>query len=106
MSHTPGPWFVREVNDGIRPKVFVTREFGCEVPPKFYVAFLPEMDGGGSLADARLIAEAPAMLAALREALAPLESFDCEMENEEPMPIIVKIRSIIARIDTGRGDLK
>lgn len=70
MSHTEGPWFVREVNDGIQPKVFVTREFGCEVPPKFYIAFLPTMAGGDSLADARLIAEAPAMLAALKELLA------------------------------------
>jgi hypothetical protein len=54
---TPRPWVVRVVDDAVRPRVFITREFGVEVPPKFYVAFLPE-GPGSSESDARLIVAA------------------------------------------------
>mgnify|MGYP001609990913 CR=1 FL=1 len=36
MSHTPEPWRVRM--DTSAPNVFITREFGVDVPPAFYIA--------------------------------------------------------------------
>ena len=38
MSHTPEPWRVR--TDTSAPNVFITREFGVDVPPAFYIAFV------------------------------------------------------------------
>jgi hypothetical protein len=67
---TPGPWEVHAPLDGRKPGVFVARARGLGVPPKFYVAFLPEMDPCDALRDARLIAAArtavPALIAELR----------------------------------------
>ena len=64
---TEGPWETYIVEDGHRPRTFVAREGGVEVPPKWYVAYLPEMDPADSDADAAFIAHArqdiPALLA-------------------------------------------
>jgi len=63
-KHTPGPWKVYQPNDGVRPAVFVGRERGAPVPPKWFIAFLPEDLSGAQhrLADAHLIAATPELL--------------------------------------------
>jgi hypothetical protein len=54
---TPGKWILRIDRDGGDPKFFVTRKLGVDVPPKFYVAFLPNFnDEKQELADGEFIA--------------------------------------------------
>lgn len=57
--HTPGPWEVHE--DAIRPRHLITH------PDDQVIPFIGEQ--GRIRADARLIAAAPALLAALEDAL-------------------------------------
>lgn len=55
---TPGPWRMYNPQNGRRPAVFVGRAQGVEVPPKFYIAYLPDMTDGDALPDAIFIAAA------------------------------------------------
>lgn len=55
---TEGKWKAYAPGDGRATKWFVGREVGCGVPPKFYIAFLPDMEQGDSEADAAFIAAA------------------------------------------------
>ena len=78
---TPGPWRVHEPMDGHKPSVFVARDVGVHVPPKWYVAYLPDMAAGDSRPDAAFIAGArtdvPLLLEVVAAALeSPLQCDD------------------------------
>jgi hypothetical protein len=82
MTHTPGPWVARK--DGtVQPYPGTGSIAACSL----------RGDHQTMIANARLIAEAPAMLAALRDLLVALEARGaggCSMDNA---------RAIIARIE-------
>lgn len=90
-QHTPGPWRILKSNAGMhisgRDPGYIAKVFsGSEITCKF----IPEQD-----ANARLIAEAPAMLAALRwakDAMTPAN-------NSEEIEVCSEIDAILARIN-------
>lgn len=88
-KHTPGPWHV-----GMRPGPIVYGPEGEQIA-NMHVPMLPAEE---HRANARLIAEAPAMLDALR---AVLQVLNHGTENPH-WPHVDTIRAILARID-GEG---
>ena len=88
-THTPGPWRVGDAGNTI---------FGPPNgnPSPQTIAHLSVIDHA---ANARLIAAAPEMLEALRDAL------ECLLDDDEGYmrPIITRLRSVIARAE-GRAE--
>ena len=75
MSRTPGPWVVRDEDEIASGDVMVTRPYGVDVPPGFYIAFVQGIGKEEKLANARLIAAAPELLAACQTALRRYKQF-------------------------------
>ncbi len=102
-KHTPGPWY----------------QFGCGVtdenpkhvkpgtPLNLIAATGDDCDPGDEsqqIANARLIAAAPELLAALNDALPLLEGFeDADMHEDDEVPIVApvlaKVRAAIAKAE-------
>lgn len=103
MRHTPGPWTVQESKTLLHVE---TRD--SPAGDGVHVCSVPK----GKAADANLIAEAPAMLEALREAL---DGSELCSEGIRPKPHgehsagcsdcqrILRARAILARIENGGG---
>lgn len=94
-QHTPGPWVYRHEEDEGHYEISALS--GREVIGQvFYVDNAPSSRGE---ADARLIAEAPAMLAALQKAERFFGGFegDTEILDDPIDDDLAEIRAIIAR---------
>ena len=89
-KHTPGPWAVTLEDDSA---IYINT-----VNPKGRIATVPK----GKLAqeDARLIAAAPELLAALLDAVAALESYVPESDSE--YQICIRARAAIAKAKGGQ----
>ncbi len=98
-KHTPGPWDFDKADFGngqieygiFRPETHIEGDT---------VDYIATVHDAGTEADARLIAEAPAMLAALRDVLEILRDSwgDEQMEHGDDQAANI-IRAILARID-------
>lgn len=99
-KHTPGPWHVRTM----RPHFAVEASNGVRVAD---VRYIGRPDGTTSVADAALIAEAPAMLEALRDlAGIALDTIQKATEGQTSTIGYVELaqqraRSILERLDYG-----
>ncbi len=96
MKHTPGPWTVEEQADGYRNILADGRFIG-------YVDSEPVI--GDGLANARLIASAPDMLAALRLAESALDTYRTVGAFAPGQPsgwLLHTIREALATVDCGR----
>jgi len=102
-QHTPGPWVAYEWECSPRFNEDGNRYWGIK-PEKFhYGAAYLDASGWMSEANARLIAEAPAMLEALVDALPYLE---CAIDDPHYKPgraaaVVKNVRAILARVDGG-----
>lgn len=91
LQHTPGPWSAMRADSAIHTLHDAT---GSHFANLRGVRGIEEIDQGE--ADARLIAEAPAMLETLRDVLS------CCDANMSPADAVENARAILARID-GKG---
>ena len=95
-EHTPGPWKVSELfADGEIIRVFRTYEV---VTPEYDVC--ADLPWGGPIrneADARLIAAAPELLAALEAALASLEGQRRVDQSNEDLAAVYQARAAITK---------
>ena len=69
MSHTPGPWQVKRLQLAIKSKPFGEAFIyinTARTPTDSHVVIMPRITEGEQEANARLIAAAPELLAALR----------------------------------------
>lgn len=89
QTHTSGPWGVNELAAG-NPDCYLTGNDGRKVEIGYIVQFgsMPIAATIKNIADARLIAAAPDMLAALELALERLQINDCEGEERESIAVI------------------
>lgn len=89
-THTPGPW--KAIGDEIV-------DHGNGVCDLGHVLASVRMHNGEQEANARLIAEAPAMLEALRDAIRGL---DTDGQSSACASLNTTARAILARIDGGK----
>lgn len=69
-THTPGPWAVLNVVENEKAEVWYRPNDGlASLIARTYECSICEEHGGGAAANARLIAAAPALLAALKQCL-------------------------------------
>ena len=101
-QHTPGPWEI--TGHGSRPTPCTWVSLGDEDDGNSL-----EVVGGNHVTNARLIAEAPAMLDALRKAIAVINDFmpniaNCSLDDYAALnEVLVEAPAILARIG-GRNE--
>ena len=107
-THTPGPWTYRGLDHGGRPMIATEDDRrGCYL----LVALAEDVDGfsGNTLANARLIAQAPALREALRACLDAFDKIGKVLSVEECEKIAPfmeveydKARALLAQIEEER----
>ena len=90
MKHTPGPWFVNYL-DGERYSIVDNKDMGA-FSGIAIVAFHDDAEGE-TKANARLIAAAPELLEALKQAVAWMDG------ERTPINALVNARKIIAKAE-------
>lgn len=101
-AHTPGPWTVEPVTSPWHsPLIYAEAHVGpiAEIRPRLHIAALHPMVVETRNANARLIAAAPDLLAALMS----LEAF-CAVASLSSAPARVKARALIDSLTGGRDD--
>jgi hypothetical protein len=92
-AHTPGPWFVHEIDDGVSYLIGSVGSLDIRAPVSME-------DAGSMMADARLIAAAPDLLAVL---VAITDEMQVALSSGEPRPAkwferrILRARAAIKR---------
>ena len=94
-QHTPGPWFATKVSD--------YNKIACIGRAWNISTILPLADFGDVDADARLIAAAPEMLAALQAVLAEIEGPERPYSTDSWLPshLAHQVRAAIAKVEGG-----
>lgn len=97
-THTPGPWLARQsggshvsiekISDGIRSVIAET-----------YYFKLAEEHGGGYSANARLIAAAPDLLAALVDMVEQFGHYCEHTEDEKEIQTLIMARAAISKAE-------
>jgi len=98
MTHTPAPWFAEP--QGKRNWIVKSDDYGTIVHRNCY----PDENVDRSVeADARLIATAPDLLAALKETLEAIEIVTPDAPEPLPDSVIAKARAAVAKAE-GRAE--
>lgn len=101
MSHTPGPWNLRADPDDREAWIIVDASHSsfrvCDVSPRF--------GAKEELRNARLIAAAPEMLAALSDVMPLLAECDCiHSDRDAPLCPCRSARALLARVTAIDGE--
>lgn len=97
-QHTPGPWvYRRSFDSSARRDIWTAAD---ATGHRELVATIPDADGDYINADARLIAAAPELLAALRAAEEWAEHIEDD-ESRVPVDVRLAMRAAIARATGG-----
>jgi hypothetical protein len=94
---TPGPWHAVETGDGSKPRYWIVQDPATWVNR---VAAVPDYDHCDAVANARLIAAAPDLLAALEEVSQWIEGWSPNFTQDDEWPATnARIRAAIAKAE-------